>query len=92
MRSRQASLHGNIDSSPAIGADGTIYVGSRNNNLYAIKPDDTLKWAFTGMDAGLIDFESPVIGPDGTIYIGNEGSRRRRPAHGQMDHYRGYHV
>src|SRR3989304_5683026 len=34
-------------SSPSIGSDGTIYVGSRDNKLYAIKPDGTQKWAFT---------------------------------------------
>ena len=35
-----------ITSSPAIGADGTIYVGSDDDNLYAINPDGTQKWAF----------------------------------------------
>ena len=35
-----------IDSSPAIGADGTIYVGSQDYNLYAINPDGTQRWAF----------------------------------------------
>ncbi|NOR22954.1 MAG: PQQ-binding-like beta-propeller repeat protein, partial [Desulforhopalus sp.] len=36
-----------VDSSPAIGADGTIYVGSYDNKLYAINPDGNEKWAFT---------------------------------------------
>ena len=36
-----------IHSSPAIGADGTIYVGSDDGKLYAINPDGTQKWAFT---------------------------------------------
>ena len=31
----------NIVSSPAIGSDGTIYVGSEHNNFYAINPDGT---------------------------------------------------
>ena len=35
-----------INSSPAIGADGTIYVGSMDNYLYAINPDGTQQWAF----------------------------------------------
>lgn len=30
-------------SSPAIGADGTIYVGSDDNRLHAINPDGTQK-------------------------------------------------
>jgi outer membrane protein assembly factor BamB len=31
---------------PAIGADGTIYVGSWDYNLYAVKPDGSEKWKF----------------------------------------------
>jgi len=27
-----------VDSSPAIGADGTIYIGCENGNLYALNP------------------------------------------------------
>jgi len=57
-----------IYSSPAIGADGTIYVGSIDNNLYAINPDGTLKWSFT---TGDMVFSSPAIGADGTIYVGS---------------------
>ena len=37
---------GNVYSSPAIGADGTIYVGSDDNYLYAINPDGSLRWRF----------------------------------------------
>ncbi len=36
---------GGIYSSPAVGPDGTIYVGSRDFSLYAINPDGTLKWS-----------------------------------------------
>ena len=57
-----------MHSSPAIGSDGTIYVGSEDNNLYAINPDGTKKWAFdTGDDVN----SSPAIGRDGTIYFGS---------------------
>ena len=31
-------------SSPAIDADGTIYVGSWDTNLYAVNADGSLKW------------------------------------------------
>ena len=57
-----------VDSSPAIGSDGTIYVGSRDGNLYAINPDGSRKWAF---EAGRIQDSSPAIGSDGTIYVGS---------------------
>ena len=35
-----------VRSSPSIGSDGTIYVGSDDDNLYAINPDGSKKWAF----------------------------------------------
>ena len=57
-----------ILSSPAIGSDGTIYVGSYDKNLYAINPDGTQKWAFKTGDLVL---SSPAIGLDGTIYVGS---------------------
>jgi len=60
-----------IDSSPAIGKDGTIYVGSSDGKLYAINPKGTLKWTYiTG--GGVVS--SPAIGADGTIYVGSYDS------------------
>ncbi len=59
----------NIRSSPAIGADGTIYVGSFDNYLYALNPNGTLKWKFN--TGGIIEQSSPVIGGNGNIYIGS---------------------
>jgi outer membrane protein assembly factor BamB len=59
---------GGIFSSPAVGSDGTIYVGSFNGTLYAINPDGSLKWSYpTGGNI----FSSPAIGSDGTIYVGS---------------------
>jgi outer membrane protein assembly factor BamB len=62
-----------IVSSPAVHADGTIYVGAgwyflgaTDHNLYALNPDGTLKWNYTAIDGF---FSSPAIGPDGTIYL-----------------------
>ena len=64
---------GSVHSSPAIGSDGTIYVGSRDDNLYSISPDGLKKWAFkTGGD---VYYSSPAIGSDGTIYVGSNDYR-----------------
>jgi outer membrane protein assembly factor BamB len=42
-----------IFSTPVIGGDGTVYVGSADRNLYALRPDGHLLWKFrTG---GIID-------------------------------------
>jgi len=54
-------------SSPAIGEDGTIYIGSWDHHLYAINPNGTLKWIFS---AGGTIATSPAIDSDGTIYFG----------------------
>ncbi|MCH7472493.1 PQQ-like beta-propeller repeat protein, partial [bacterium] len=56
-----------LQSAPAIGGDGTIYVGIEYNEFYAINPDGTLKWSYT---TGGAVFSAPAIGADGTIYVG----------------------
>jgi outer membrane protein assembly factor BamB len=60
---------GSVDLSPAIGADGTIYVED-DFRLYALNPDGTSKWKFKLGNRGS---SSPAIGPDGTIYVGTNG-------------------
>ena len=60
---------GSITSSPAIGADGTIYVGSHDGKFYAVNLDGTQKWAITTGDS--IN-SSPAIGTDWTVYFGSE--------------------
>ncbi len=58
-----------IDSSAAIGIDGTVYIGSDDRNLYAIDPDTGQEiWRF--MTNGEIN-SSPAVGSDGTIYFGS---------------------
>lgn len=74
-----------VDASPAIGEDGTIYVGVDpygasmgmtqvvivGNSFYAVNPDGTRKWQFPTNDGVET---SPGIGPDGTIYFGSYDS------------------
>jgi len=60
-----------VFSSPAIGTDGMIYIGSSDNKLYALNPDGSERWNFT--TGGLIH-SSPAIGSDGTIYVGSKDS------------------
>ena len=58
-----------VYSSPAIGSDGTVYVGSMDNMLYAINGKTGVKlWEFkTGSGV----HSSPAIGSDGTVYVGS---------------------
>ena len=58
-----------IRHSIAIGPDGTVYLGSLNNNLYALNPQDgSIQWQFA---AGNDIRTPPSIGADGTIYFGS---------------------
>ena len=57
---------GMIESSPAIGFDGTVYITSADNKLHALSPAGTLLWEYP---AGGEIISSPVVGPDGTIHI-----------------------
>ncbi len=62
-----------VDSSPAIGVDGTIYIDSDDHNLYAISSTGALKWSYTtgGFNTPTVE-SSPAIGVDGTIYVGSQ--------------------
>jgi outer membrane protein assembly factor BamB len=55
-----------ITSDPAIGPDGTIYIGSFDTYLYAMNPNGTLKWRFK---TGDIIKGQASIAADGTVYI-----------------------
>lgn len=55
-----------VQSSAAIGKDGTIYFGADNGIFYALTPQGKKKWEF--VTSGLI-VSSPAIASDGTIYI-----------------------
>jgi len=62
-------IEGSILASPAIGVDGTIYVGGLYDpNLYALDPNDgSVKWV-CHFESGGWPFASPVVAADGTIY------------------------
>lgn len=55
-------------SHPAVGADGTVYVGTEAGKLYAIKPNGEQKWS-TAFAKNSIVFNPPAVGADGTVYV-----------------------
>lgn len=59
-----------IYSSPAIGVDGTIYIGSDDGKIYALDPVDGHQiWAYTESMPSPQSFRAaPIVAPDGTIY------------------------
>lgn len=80
--------------SPAIGQDGTIYVGNWINTtsdkmpehsyLYAVNPDGSLKWKF---ETGLPISCSPSIGADGTVFFGCDNFSSATSARGNQAHF-----
>ena len=59
---------GAVVSPPALGPDGTVYVGSNDNIIYAINVTGGLKWKYA--TGGQVQ-SSPALGPDGTVYVGS---------------------
>jgi outer membrane protein assembly factor BamB len=60
---------GAVQSSPAIGADGTVYVGSGDSNVYALNGVTGQKlWEF---QTGGYVYSSPAIGADERVYVGS---------------------
>ena len=64
---------GSVFSSPAIGPDATIYVGSSDKKLYALSGKSGEKlWEF---ETEALVSSSPAIGPDGTVYVGSDDNK-----------------
>jgi outer membrane protein assembly factor BamB len=57
-----------VESTPAVGADGTVYVAA-GRRLRALAPNGALLWE--APLAGPATASSPVLGCDGTIYVGD---------------------
>jgi outer membrane protein assembly factor BamB len=68
-----------VYSSPLIGNNGRIYVGSESRYLYAFNSDGTVAWK-VGVSQD-ITWPSPTIDSQGVIYIGGMGNGTR---HGKI--------
>ncbi|MBI5383402.1 MAG: immunoglobulin domain-containing protein [Verrucomicrobia bacterium] len=59
-----------VNASPAIGVDGTVYIQDRCGKLFALNGATGAKcWEFITAGGG---DSSPAIGSDGTVYVGSE--------------------
>jgi outer membrane protein assembly factor BamB len=56
-----------INSTPAISDDGTIYVGCVEGHIHALTPNGNERWRFTTNDEGEV-ISSVVLAPNGSIY------------------------
>jgi len=62
-----------IPSSPALGADGTIYFLSKEGRLYALNRSGKLRWKrYITVFPHTALLPSPALGEDGTVYIGSD--------------------
>ena len=65
-----APTGGAVRSSPALGVDGTVYVGCDDKYVYALNGNTgAQKWKF--LTDGKVS-SSPTVGADGTVYVGSE--------------------
>jgi outer membrane protein assembly factor BamB len=64
-----AATGGSIESSAAVGDDGTVYIGSGDGNFYAVSPSGAVKWRVTAGDKVR---SSPAVAADGTVYVGSD--------------------
>jgi len=64
-----------IRSSPAIGADGTVYIGSHDDNMfYALNGQTGVKKWEIKLSIPMMG-SSPAIGSDGTVYVGSKDNK-----------------
>jgi outer membrane protein assembly factor BamB len=64
-----------VDTSPAILADGTVVVGCHADVLAARPDSGALVWSFDAGAGTAKVFSSPALGRDDTIYFGTQGDR-----------------
>ncbi len=55
-----------MSATPAVGSDGTVYMGSNDRAVYAFSPGGNLLWNHS---VGRVIDSSPAIGSDGTVYF-----------------------
>ncbi len=91
------STNGSGVSSPVIGSDDVVYVGSVDlsadgslgGNLYAINANGTFKWKYA---TGSVAYSSPAISTDGTIYVGSYGAFKASAIGRMVDRLPAAHV
>jgi len=77
-------LAGRVASSPAIAADGTIYVGVYDTGaLFGINPTDGV--TIRSYYSGDFIYSSPAVASDGTVYVGTYGGNLHALTPGETD-------
>ena len=63
----QLNLNKHSENYLVTGSDGTLYVNSKDKNIYAVSPDGDLQWKFF---KGMESFNAFATGNDGMVYAG----------------------
>src|SRR4030095_7578559 len=58
---------GRIFAAPLLGGNGTLFVGSLDKNLSALRGDGSLLWRYSGGDRF---YSTPALGRDGVLFSG----------------------
>ncbi len=66
------ATQGAMKSAPAIGFDGTLYVGSADGSIYAVSRSGALVWSYATGD-GVVS--SPALSAGGTLYVGSTDTK-----------------
>ena len=61
-----------VDSTPALGADGFLYVGAGHSVVALVAATGAQKWRFN--TAGDVE-SAPALAPDGTLYFGSDDAK-----------------
>jgi len=65
---RWSFQHGDrVTTCPALGADGIVYIATKDSDLYAVNPDGTRQWVYMTFER--YTRHAPVVDAGGTIYI-----------------------
>jgi outer membrane protein assembly factor BamB len=65
------ATEGDADTGAVEAPDGTIHFGA-GNDLWAVRPDGTVKWRFR---ANSKIYATPAVDDDGTVYVGSQDDR-----------------
>ena len=71
---------------PAIGPDGTLYIGTIGTTFYALNPSGAVKWTFTTDSSGIES--SPVVDASGVIYLGDLNAIYAVPSNGSPQRWK----
>jgi hypothetical protein len=61
-----------VYSSPAIGSEGRVYVGSLDSRIYGLNSTGSLLWSYQTGSGVHYYYSSPAIGSDGSVYVGSD--------------------